>query len=239
VKPLCIVDTCSLIYLSEIELAGRHLHRWLWEEFNVGYSQAVWDEIKRHTAKMGQDARSIKRNGKKYVEELPTASSCENALFGPPFYRSIQTGQCRQCRRPFFGRVEFQPNLASEKDRGERHNCCIALDAVMAGGQRQVIFLTDDVRAIRDYVRPVFETFPLGHIWSSHDFVLYLFVRHRKRIPQDKAKAALRDVNARAAGSGFSGQPTDAQQKWMRRLREYQGQVERIDQVLSRITGGH
>ena len=109
----------------------------------------------------------------------------------------------------------------------------------MAGRQRQVIFLTDDVHAIRDYVGPVLETFPLGHIWSSHDFVLYLFVRHRKHIPQDEAKAALRDVNAKAAGSGFSGQRADAQQKWMRRLREYHGKVERIDQVLGRITGGH
>jgi hypothetical protein len=239
VKPFCIVDTCSLIYLSEIELAGRPLHRWLWEEFNVGYSQAVWEEIKLHAAKMGRDAKIIKRNGEKYVEKLPIVISYENALFGPPFYRSIQTGQCRQCRRPFFGRVEFQPNLASEKDKGERHNCCIALDAVIAGRQRQVIFLTDDVHAIRDYVRPVLETFPLGHIWSSHDFVLYLFVRHRKRIPQDEAKAALRDVNAKAAGSGFSGQRADAQQKWMRRLREYHGKVERIGQVLGRITGGY
>lgn len=237
-KPLCIVDTCSLIYLSEIELARRSLHRWLWDEFNVGYSQAVWEEIRWHAAKMGQDARIIKRDGEEYVVRLPTITSCENALFGPPFYRSIQMGQCRQCRQPVFERRVFHPNLASEQNRGERHNCCVALDTVMTGKHRQVIFLTDDYRAVRNYVAPVFETFPLGHVWSSHDFVLYLFVRHRRRIPRDEAKVVLRDVNAKAAGSGFSGHSSSAQQKWIQRLGDYYRKVERVDQVLSQVIGG-
>jgi len=237
-KPLCVVDACSLILLSEIELAGRSLHRWLWDEFNVRYSQAVWEEIKRHAAKMGRDAKAIKKNGEKYVKRLPTITSCENALFGPPFYRRIQIRQCNKCRQPVFELRLFSPDLASERDRGERHNCCTALNAVMRGEHKQVIFLTDDIHAIRDYVAPVFETFPLGHIWSSHDFVLYLFMRHRERIPQDKAKAVLRDVNAKVAGSGFSGHSVNAQQKWIRRLREYHRKIERIDQVLNQFKGG-
>ena len=108
----------------------------------------------------------------------------------------------------------------------------------MAGKHRQVIFLTDDVRAVRDYVAPVFETFPLGHIWSSHDFVLYLFLRHRRRISPKEAKAALRDVNAKAAGSGFSGQSADAPQRWIRKLNVYHRKVDRIDQVISQFKGG-
>ena len=237
-RPLCIVDTCSLIYMSEIELAGKSLHQWLWAEFNVKYSKAVWEEINQNAAKMGRDAKAIKKDGEKYVGRLSTITSCENALFGPPFYRSVRTGLCDKCRRPIFEPRSFSPNLASEQDRGERHNCCIALSAVMAGKHRQVIFLTDDVRAVRDYVAPVFETFPLGHIWSSHDFVLYLFLRHRRRISPKEAKAALRDVNAKAAGSGFSGQSADAPQRWIRKLNVYHRKVDRIDQVISQFKGG-
>lgn len=40
-KPLCIVDTNSLIYLSEITIRNRSLHRWLWDEFRVAYSRTV------------------------------------------------------------------------------------------------------------------------------------------------------------------------------------------------------
>lgn len=238
-KPLCVVDTASLIYLSEIELAGKSLHRWLWDEFNVRYSQAVWEEIKQHAAKMGCDARAIKRDGEEYVARLPTITSCENALFSPPFYRIIQKGECKQCRQPIFEHRQFYPDLTSERDKGERHNCCIALNTVMTGEYGQVIFLTDDVHAVRDYVAPVFETFPLGQIWSSHDFVLYLFMRYRKHIPRDEAKAVLRDVNAKAAGSGFSGRSAEAPQRWIRKLSIYHRKVDRIDQVLSQLVGGH
>ena len=237
VKPLCVVDTCSLIYLSEIELARRPLHRWLWAEFSVRYSRAVWDEIRRHMTKMGKDAKAIKRNGENYIVNLSTAVTLERALFAPPFLRNTQVGQCKICKRPIFGYREFSPDLASEQDRGERHNCCISLDIVMRGDYRQVIFLTDDQRAITNYVAPVLETFPLGNLWLSHDFVLYLFMRHRNRIARDDAKAAIRDVNAKAAGSGFSGGSTKAQQEWTQRLKDYHGKVDRVDQVLSQFGG--
>lgn len=237
-KPLCIVDTCSLIYLSEIELAGRSLHRWLWDEFNVTYSQSVWDEIERNARKMGRDARAIKRNGERFVSGLSKITAYENALFGPPFVRNEQVGICRTCKRPEFQRRQIQVNLAADEDKGERHNCCVSLDIVVRGEHRQVIFLTDDRTAIRKYVSPVFEVFPLGHIWLSHDFVLYLFTRHRKRITLNEAELVLRDVNAKAASSGFSGHSHQAQQEWMQRLREYMRKAARINEVLSRISGG-
>jgi len=238
VKPLCIVDTCSLIYLSEITVANRSLHRWLWDEFNVTYSPAVWDEIGRHFGKMGKDARTIKRNGEHYVWALPTMTSCEKALFSRPFERQIETGYCKRCRRPFLNKQPFTPDVQRQEDRGERHNCCVALNAVMSGRHRQVIFLTDDYRAIRDYVGPVFEIFPLGNIWSTHDFVLYLFVRHRRRFPRDEVENALRDVTAHAAGSGFASHTQQAQQVWIQRLGMCFRKVEKIERVLSQIQGG-
>lgn len=237
-KPLCIIDTCSLIYLSEITVANRSLHHWLWDEFKVVYSAAVWDEIQHHLASMGRDKKRVKRVGEKSVWSLPTIAACEQALFVQPFEREEETGFCKQCRRPFFDRRPFVPNLGTEEDKGERHNCCVALDAVMAGSHRQVIFLTDDRRAIRDYVAPVFEIFPLGHIWSSHDFVLYLFVRHRQRFPRAEVEAVLRDVTAHAAGSGFADHTQAAQEQWMQRLGTYYRKVKKIELVLSQIRGG-
>ena len=130
-KPLCIVDTNSLIYLSEITIRNRSLHRWLWDEFRVAYSRTVWDEMGRHLKKMGRDAKAIKRDGERYVWPLPTVVTYERALFGQPIEREVEAGRCRKCGQLILRRQSFEPDLNGEKDRGERHNCCVALNAVM------------------------------------------------------------------------------------------------------------
>lgn len=237
-KPLCIVDTNSLIYLSEITIRNRSLHRWLWDEFRVAYSRTVWDEIGRNLAKMGQDAKVIKRDGDQHIWPLSTVVTYERTLFGQLMEREVEVGRCRKCGQPILRRQSFEPNLDVEKDRGERHNCCVALNAVMEGRYRQVIFLTDDYRAVRDYADPIFGTFPLGSIWTSYDFVLYLFVRHRQRFPRAEVENVLRDVTAHAASSGFADHAQKAQQRWAQRLGAYYRKVERIEQVLSQTQGG-
>jgi hypothetical protein len=234
-KPLCIVDTSSLIHLREITIRNRSLHRWLWDEFRVAYSRTVWDEIGRNLAKMGRDAKVIKRNGKEYVWPLPMAATYERILFGHPIEREVEAGRCRKCGQLILRRQSFEPDLNVEEDRGERHNCCVALNAVMGGHYRQVIFLTDDYRAVRDYADPIFGAFPLGSVWSSYDFVLYLFVRHRQRFPRAEVENVLRDVTAHTARSGFADHTQKAQQRWMRRLTVYHQKVEKIEQVLSQI----
>ena len=241
-KVLCIVDTCSLIYLSEIELANKSLHRWLWDEFDVTYSRAAWNEIQNQMGKMGQSERGFKREWSQHIWRLSTMPTCESALFAPPFFREIETRMCGQCKRPFWKSQPFEPDLDREEDRGERHNCCVALDAILTKHCQQIIFLTDDDRAIRDYVAPVFDVFPLGSIWSSHDLVLYLFMRHRRHIPQKAAKNAIQDVVAKAT-QALRGQPEErvqkAKSKWMKKHAAYQRKVERVDQVLSQFRGGH
>lgn len=235
-KPLCIVDTYSLIYLSEITVARRSLHKWLWDEFNVAYSAAVWDEIQYHLAKMGRDGRVMKRGGHQYVWPLSAVVTFERILFAQPFEREVETGFCKQCRRPKFDKKPFLPNLGKEEDKGERHNCCVALDAVMGGNHRQMVFLTDDHNAIRDYAGPVFETFPIGCTWTSYDFVLYLFVRHRKRITQEEVKNALWDIRANAIGP--VAQSSKAEDQWNQRYWSYCRKIEKVYQVLNSYSGG-
>ena len=240
--PLCIVDTCSLIYLSEIELGKKSLHSWLWDEFAVVYSQAVWEEIQRRWKQMGQDARILRRRGSPSVWSLPTMPTCESALFAHPFFRMVETRKCKWCKRPSLERQIFEPDLDREEDRGERHNCCVALDVILNQDYGQIIFLTDDYQAIRDYVAPVLDTFPLGSIWSSHDLVVYLFMKHRRHIPQEAAKNAIQDVVSKAT-QALRGQPEErvqeARSKWISKRTTYDRKVERIDQVLSRFRGGY
>lgn len=229
-KALCIVDTCSLINWQEVELGKRTLYSWLRDEFEVQYSRAVWDEIRQHRHQI--ESRVIRRRGEDFVWEYSAISTCERALFTPFISRTVEAGICRQCGQTIWREQAFTPDLTDTRDRGERYNCCIALDIVRTGTYRQVVFLTDDRRAIQSYVTPVFETFPLGQIWTSLDFVLYLFMRHRSRIPLNEVMDVLRDVNAQAA----TGQESP---KIARRLTIYQKKAQRIDCVLAQIQGGH
>jgi len=120
--------------------------------------------------------------------------------------------------------------LERDKDKGERHNCCVAFEAVMSGEYRQVIFLTSELKATdlkRDgFLSSVFDTFPIGQIWSSLDFVLYLFLRHRRRFPFREAEDALRDINSRIKGR---------KEVVMQRLTDYNRKLKQIEQALLQL----
>ena len=100
----------------------------------------------------------------------------------------------------------------------------------MSGEYRQVIFLTSELKATdlkRDgFLSSVFDTFPIGQIWSSLDFVLYLFLRHRRRFPFREAEDALRDINSRIKGR---------KEVVMQRLTDYNRKLKQIEQALLQL----
>jgi len=197
-QTLCVVDTCSLIYLSELRIANKTLHDWLFTEFPVGYSDTVWEEIKRHSGKMGKDAKKLIKTGRKYVHRI--SEQQERIVFAGSLIEFAgmvdTTGTCRLCNQPILRREQFVIDLSADDDRGERHNCCLAVQSVSVGNYQNIIFLTDDFRAIKRYVRPIFDSIPLGTIWSSHDFIVYLYLRHKTRIRQSEVEDILRDLTA-------------------------------------------
>jgi hypothetical protein len=164
-----------------------------------------------------------------------TATQYERALFNP-FSRIEQVGLCYRCGQPTFEERSVEVDFNSDEDRGERHNCGVALDAVRGGRHRQVIFLTDDHKAIKQYVQPIFETFPLGCVWSSYDFVLYLFMRHRTRTTPDEVKTVFRDITAKGADKEKQkNMKPKTQAVWQQRLGTYSRKVERVAQVISQL----
>lgn len=241
-KTVCIVDTCSLLYLSDIELGTKTVHQWLFDEFNVLYSKAVYEEIQRNSEKMGKDAHRFRSRtkGAKNVRTLSQITTIENALFAPPFYRKVEASTCSRCKNPTIEDDLYEPDLSEKEDRGERHNCCVSLDVVLKTKHQQVIFLTDDHKAIRNYVAPVFEVFPLGTIWSSQDLILHLFTRHRKYIILESAQNAIQDTVAKAIQPLLKQPETQtyrAKQKWMKRRTDYERKIQRVDIVLRQLGG--
>ncbi|HEX7997934.1 MAG TPA: hypothetical protein VF528_06045 [Pyrinomonadaceae bacterium] len=221
--------------MKELQLSRRTLHHWLWDEFDVKFSQVLWEEMENNLRLLNTDRRWFRRNGGRSVYQLPAIDTWERALFSPPLYRKVETSRCRRCGQVGWTKQAFTPDLNEREDRGERHNCCIALAALASRRHKQVIFLTDDSRGIRDYADYVFNTFPLGQIWSSMDFVTYLFLRHRGRILLEEVKGVLRDINL----IGVSNASPEETLKRTRRLADYYSKVDTINTVLSQCHGGN
>ena len=236
-KTLCIIDTCSLVYMDRVKLVRKPLQNWLWEEFDVKYSEAVFDELMPFTAKL-----STQRNWEKDVWRVPILSNYEAAIFSL-HQRQAEGIYCSHCRQRTWKYEMFRPDLTESKDRGERYNCCLALHSIVEGSYSQVIFLTDDLRSRHDYTTYFFDVFPLGTVWSLLDLITYLFVRYWKHIPLQGAKEALRDANAantKLVRTGERGQQDERIQyeeseKKTQRLQTYYNKVERIHQMFSQV----
>jgi hypothetical protein len=229
-KSLCIVDTSSLINSCEVELGKKSLDKWLWKEFEVKYSKTVLEEFRR-----GRSRGESRGKLEDHVWPLPTISTYERILF-QSLTREIEES-CRRCGRIVYRNESFAIDFNDDRDRGERHNCCVALDAIKAGKYPQVIFLIDDFHAVRDYARYFFDTFPLGNTWSLLDFITYLFVRHKDRITLEDTKNALRDANAQ--GSISLNASDGESEKKVQRLSTYLTKVNRIAEAFSQLSGGY
>jgi hypothetical protein len=222
-KVLCIIDTCSLVYLKDVKMAGRPLHKWLWSEFDVQFSAVVLDELSSFKQKLG-----FRYNWNDHVWASSKIPNYERAIFSS-YQRKIEEGKCKHCRQIIWKDNTAKTDLADTDDRGERHNCCVALDAILNGKYTQVIFLSDDLRALRNHVHYFFETFPLGNIWTLFDFITYLLTKYYGTITLNDVQDALRSIHSQDVPH-----LVDSKKK-RQRLEAYDRKLERVAQILSQI----
>jgi hypothetical protein len=190
---ICIPDTNTLIFLAKIEILGRGAHLWLWDEFEV----KVGDMIPHEARYLGQIKGKLNRS-------------------------AIQLSEDELIRREniFLGRLNLPVDPAME-DLGERKNCQVSLQLIIQKRAGQVIFLTDELRIVKKtgFLGKVFDAYPIGNIWNSLDFILYLYLRYQ-RFSYEIAKVKIIDVNALIGGN--------AQEK-ITRLNEYMQRFEAIN----------
>ena len=192
--------------MRDIRVARRYLGLWLWREFTVGISDTIIEEVQR--PRKHRPGHHVQRKCTKSKWAFQNQIDNLENVFLQPFY----------------------PNLEGCRNKGELHNCCVALEAILTNKHRQVIFLTDELHSTNPcktgFIYCIFDTYPIGKIWSSLDFILYLFLRHRKNFPLPEAENVLRDVNSR-----IGGKIEDAQ----KRLITFNQKLRQIDLTLSQL----
>ena len=206
-KPLlCVVDTNSLIHMRGVRVARKELGLWLWREFTVKVSDTIIEEIQKPRKNSPSSDVQRKSAKSKWIYQN-SIEKLENTFLQP-----------------------FYPNVKGTKNKGELHNCCVALESILSDKHRQVIFLTNELNTTdpkkNGFIFRIFDTFPIGRIWSSLHFILYLFLRYHKEFPLSEARNAMRDVN-----SEMRGKPEVAQH----RLIAFENKLKQIDQTLSQL----
>ncbi len=206
-KPLlCVVDTNSLIHMRGIRVARKDLGLWLWREFTVKVSDKIIEEVQRP---------------RKYCPSHDVQRKCVKSEW-------VFQNELKKLEDAFL--YPFYQNVEGDKNKGELHNCCVALEAVLSDKHRQVIFLTDELHTTnpckKGFIYDIFDTYPIGEIWSSLHFILYLFLRHRSQFPLHEARDALRDVNLRMRGK---------EDVVPDRLLTFDNKLKQIDRTLSQL----
>ncbi len=118
----------------------------------------------------------------------------------------------------------------SDENKGEKHNFGIALDFFTAERKRNLIFLTDDDKAIEENgcLNEVMHAFPIIKIWNSFDVVLFLYFIKKKEFPFDIANTALKELHKCTIPRDAPEMSRDKMQMRRKKLRNYQQSLDRI-----------
>ncbi len=180
-KVACIVDTCSIINLDEIEIAGRNVLYYMRRSFDIYVCDAILDEFQRQRGRMHSKESSFWRS---FLSKSMFATSVLN--------------DDRTVLGPFYSAA---PSFSGSDDAGERGNARLGLELLITRRFGHIVFVTDDGRARNAFLNDVAASFPGLHLWTSTDVVLYLssFLLKEQRTTFDGVRAALRDLNAASA----------------------------------------
>lgn len=180
-KTACVLDTCSIINLDEIELAGRDVLYYMRRSFDIHVCDAILDELDRHKQRLHSKESSYWPRFLSNQKKAALVLNDDRTALGP-FYSAA-------------------PSCFGSDDAGERGNTRLALELLITRQFGQIVFVTDDDRARNAFLANVVRSFPGLHLWSSADVVLYLgsFLLKEQKTTFDSIRAALRDLNAASA----------------------------------------
>ncbi len=176
-KTVCVVDTCSIIYLDDINLGRNSILKYLRTDFNVFVSESIKKEFIKHKAKLNSREATYWQRFLSKKEYLPEVTKDDLKCLGP-FYDSIHHS---------FG----------EKVAGEREIAKVSIELLFTKKAGHVVFITDDIKAQNAFLSSIGSVFPGFKLWTSKDVIYYLggILLKEKKVIYNDVWGALRDVN--------------------------------------------
>lgn len=180
-KAVCVLDTCSIINLDDIELAGNDVLFYMRRFFDVQVCGVIREEFQRHKDKVSSREASYWNSFLSNATYYPTVLNDDTSVVGP-FYSAA-------------------PSFTGTEDAGEHGNARVALELLITRSAGHAIFVTDDENACNAFLRTMQRSFPAVHLWNSADVILHLggILLKEKKTNYENIRCALRDVYAAGA----------------------------------------
>lgn len=188
-KCVAIIDACSIINLDQVNVSSKTALEWLLELFDVEIAKTVIDEVERNYNLSTNMASKLKRR-----QRTENYSQLEQGYLNT----FIKLGELDGTR--------IIPGTID--DAGERHSCCLAVDGVKRKRNQQVVIISDDEGAMKYLFQPILSKLPVGSLWTSAEFLFYIYLCNSETVKFQHLENALRDFVA-VLGSA-RGQPPGA-----------------------------
>ncbi len=211
-KIVCILDADAGSHLRDISLNRKSIYKLLEEEFLLMCVNRVNIEA--------EDGRTVRPDKLKEFARLYRNAYKTTQEMVP----DVDMYTIRHLT-PLIGGFWDYPN--AEQDAGERHSITLGYHLIRSGRENHFIFLSDDEKAREKFLNALFQTYPIGCLWSSWDLLLYLYVRYGGHtISHDEIIAALRTLNAVFDQGGSIVPPSE---KLIKRFSFRVQQIKKID----------
>lgn len=176
-KTVCVVDTCSIIYLDGIHLGRNSILKYLRTDFNVFVSDSIKRELIKHRAKLNS-----------------REATYWHRFLSNKVYRPEVITDDLKCLGPFYDSI---PHSFGEKGAGERDNSKVSIELLLTKKAGHVVFITDDIKAQNAFLSSIENVFPGIKLWTSKDVIYYLggILLKEKKVIYNDVWGALRDVN--------------------------------------------
>ncbi len=203
----CIIDTCTCINLSNTEFKQKKVIDYLNSIASLNFSNEVYIELKDHKSK--NLPKYIHNKARKLVTKKHSMNEYERRMVG-----------------------KVLPSRAKKGNKGEIDNFLTSIDQIHHFKKSNVIFITDDLKAINGIIgQDWLPSFPAIILWSSYDVILHLYAE--KIIPsKDIANDLVQDI------INFTAPPLEnrSDKTTSERLKikvAYQKRIENISKLLS------
>jgi len=149
-KPNCIIDTNSMIYLNNASSGRMHLLKELKNCVSLKFCNEVHLEIVDH-----------------YYDGMPGFLSRLRHVDSPKRFKMDEY------ERKMLGNV--LPSRERKGNKGEINSFLLAVDKIHHLKITPIILITDDLKALNGHMNSWLRAFPSIKIWSSFDVILFLY----------------------------------------------------------------
>ena len=180
-KTACILDTCSIVNLDDIELARKDILYYMRRFFDVRVCQTIRRELQQHTNLVSSREITYWKSFLNKQAYFPTTLTDDQNVIGL-FYST-------------------PPATFGARNKGEQGNARVALELLLTRTIGHAIFVTDDEKASNAFLKSMRQSFPGINLWTSADVILYVgaVLLKERKASFDDVKAALRNVYAAGA----------------------------------------